>query len=268
MKRPTKVKPKNHKPRRWYSFLWLVLPILAVIAAVAILFYIYIYPYSSKYGKTQNLAAPVAEKVDQSEDKLKLIMLSQTSKPTVGDEKSPGTDIALELVGKFAKPVKTQNDLIITLSSSSPSGIFIGGERVQLESGKSKIIVRYVDSKAGPVKLSAFASGFGPAEIVVNFTPGQAVAISNIRIDNSEASAVSIGKETSFSASVIDKFANPVSGESITWQLVSQNATVTIPVNADSISIFNHVFTSASSGNEIIKASASGFSQQKSFSVQ
>lgn len=262
------LKSKKIQTRQWYNFSWLLLPILVLALAIGLIFYYYIFPYSSRFNKNfgRKNTAVNSTKVDNSARKLSIKSL--TAAPVAGDENSNGADLQISLVNERLEPQNADGDIIVTLSSSTQSGNFVGGERQQIDSGTASVKVRYTDTHAGPVSLTAFVSDMKAVSLDLEFKPAAAAGISKILIGAAESSTVKVNTESSYSASVVDRFGNVISGQSINWSIPSQGYQTTVKQNAAGRSIFNFVFSGNASRSEIIRAASSAFSQDLSVSVE
>lgn len=268
MSRRPKKKPKKAKPRQWYSFSWLLLPIIVLILAVGLIFYYYIFPYSSRFNKNFGKKDSTANSSKTNDEARKLSIRSATASPIAGDENSAGADLIISLVNKAMEQQNADGDIIVTLSSSTQSGNFVGGERQQISSGAASVKVRYTDTHAGPVTVTVFVSNMKAVSLNLNFVPGPAAGISKILIGNVESSNVKVDTENSYSASVVDRFGNVIAGQNITWTVPSQSYQASIRQNASGRSIFNFVFSGNVPRSEIIRASSGAFSQDLSVSVE
>lgn len=268
MKKVRRPSSKISKPRRWYTFSWLLLPLLVLAVAIALLFYYFVFPYSSRFNKNPKTSSDknIKKESDQDIKKLKFILLSKSL--TTSDDPSKGAELQLTLTASDDRPIDSQGDTIVTLSSSSPNGGFEGGEQRIISRGNSSARLRYFDTQAGRVVLTAFVSDLKPVSLELVFSPGEVAGISTILINGAEKNSVKVDSENSFSASVVDRFGNVILGQSVIWSLASQSVKKTVKENAAGRSIFSAIFNGPAPRSETVTASFGQIARNLVFTVE
>lgn len=187
--------------------------------------------------------APTA--IDQAKVR-KLVTAVMTGNCPATTDFAQGCLVKFGLVDGYGRAVAADSDIIITLSSSNPSGKFDSGTQLTLSSGATSATARYVATRASSDTLTGFVSELGTATAQVSVGAGAASQISAISPNQSD---YALNQSYTFTVVVTDQFGNPVAGQAVNWTVVASNGTNVLPspqpaaTDAAGQSTFSYTFT-------------------------
>ncbi len=137
--------------------------------------------------------------------------------------------VTIKVTDQYGNPVAQSADLVVTLSTESPTGKFYdqaeGGNEittVTIPQGESEATVYYYDTKAGTQTVAASAPGLDPAEGTITVVAAEPAKIA-VEADG----AVVVNQIAEITFTVMDQFGNAVtiSGSPLTLVLSSSSTT-------------------------------------------